>query len=209
MVNTNNKKGMIVVVSAPSGAGKTSLLFEVLKRHPEMGFSVSATTRPPREGEREGVNYHFLSNEEFETTKKNGKFLEWNVVYGNQYGTLKENVEKIITRGGIVILDTDTVGAFHVRELFPDAVLIFILPPSSQVLEDRLTKRDTENPEHISARLEAAPREIAQMEKFDYIVINDDLNRAVSEVSTIIEAEKLKSSRMTPVLLEWRNYCNG
>ena len=199
-------KGFVIVISAPSGAGKTSVLFETLKCHPEIAFSVSSTTRVPRNGEKEGVNYHYITEEEFDASVKKGDFLEWNTVHGNKYGTLKKSVEDEICKGKSIILDTDTIGAFNIRKHYPDAVLIFILPPSPNMLDERLMSRDTESQEHIRQRLDAAPREIARMFDYDYIVINDDLSTAVSQVCAIIEAEKLRSARFFSTLSEWRKY---
>ena len=156
--NGNVSKGLLIVFSAPSGAGKTSVLFEVLKRHPEVKFSVSATTRAPREGEKDEVNYHFLTEEEFEASIKKGELLEWNVVYGNKYGTLKRSVLDVLEKDGSIILDTDAVGAFNIKKQFPEAVLIFIVPPSPEVLYERLKKRNTESPERIKKRLEAVSK---------------------------------------------------
>ena len=209
-VNKNIKsKGLIIVISAPSGAGKTSVLFETLKLHPEITFSISSTNRAPREGEKEGVNYHYITEKEFNASIQKGEFLEWNIVHGNKYGTLKRNVEDVLEKGKSIILDTDTVGAFNIRKYFPEAVLIFILPPSSKVLYKRLVSRDTESQDHILQRLDDAPKEIARMSEYDYIVINDNLNTAVSQISEIIKAEKLRSSRVFPALSEWRDYING
>ncbi len=207
--NGNVSKGLLIVFSAPSGAGKTSVLFEVLKRHPEVKFSVSATTRAPREGEKDEVNYHFLTEEEFEASIKKGELLEWNVVYGNKYGTLKRSVLDVLEKDGSVILDTDAVGAFNIKKQFPEAVLIFIVPPSPEVLYERLKKRNTESPERIKKRLEAVSKEIARMSEYDYIVVNDTFDTAVSQVSSIIEAERLRSSRILSTLSEWRKYSNG
>lgn len=209
MRDLENSGGMLVVFTAPSGAGKTSLLFEVLKKHPEFQFSVSATTRTPRPGESDGVNYNFLSHEEFDNLIRQGELLEWNEVYGNRYGTLKRTVEDGLMQGNNIIFDTDTVGAFNIRKHFPEAILIFILPPSPQVLYERLRNRHTESPEVIEERLKVVPEEIARMAEYDYIIINDDFDRALSQVEAIIEAEKARSSRVIPTLNEWRNYMYG
>ncbi len=208
MNEDTKSKGLVIVISAPSGAGKTSVLFDTLKRHPEISFSVSLTTRPPREGENESVNYHYISEEEFDASIKKGDLLEWNTVHGNKYGTLNQSVGDEIRKGKSIILDTDTVGAFNIRKHYPDAVLIFIIPPSPKVLDERLLRRDTESQERIHQRLNAAPGEIARMLDYDYIVINDDLSTAVSQLCTIIEAEKLRSTRVFTALSEWREYIN-
>ncbi len=209
----NKSNGLLIVVSAPSGGGKTSVLFEVLKRYSEINFSVSATTRTPREGEKDGVNYHFISEEEFESSIKNDEFLEWNVVHGNKYGTLRNTVEEALNKGESIILDTDTVGAFNIRKHYPEAVLIFIVPSSPKLLFDRLKKRNTESPDRIKKRYAAAPREIAHMPEYNYIVINDSLETAVSQFDEIIkagnDADKLKSSNILPDLSEWREWISG
>ena len=209
----NKSKRFLIVVSAPSGGGKTSVLFEVLKRYPQINFSVSATTRTPREGEKDGVNYHFISDEEFESSIKNDEFLEWNVVHGNKYGTLRNTVEEALNKGESIILDTDTVGAFNIRKHYPEAVLIFIVPSSPKLLFDRLNKRNTESPDLIKKRYAAAPKEIAHMPEYNYIVINDSLETAVSQFDEIIkagnDADKLKSSNILPDLSEWREWISG
>ena len=210
IVNDHPKiKGRLIVISAPSGAGKTSVLFEILKRHPEIKFSVSSTTRTPREGEKEGIDYHYVTEEEFDASIKQNDFLEWNTVHGNKYGTLKQSVDDEIGKGTTIILDTDTIGAFNIRKQYPDALLIFILPPSPKVLHERLMSRDTESHKHIKQRLEAAPREIARMFDYDYIVINDTLSTAVSQICAIIEAENLRSTHVFSALSEWRKYIDG
>jgi len=206
--NGRRTKGLLIVLSAPSGTGKTSVLFEVLKRHPEMKFSVSVTTRTPREGEKDGINYHFITEEEFKASVKKGELLEWNVVYGNKYGTLKRSVSEVLEKGESIILDTDTVGAFNIRKQFPKAVLIFIVPHSPEVLYGRLKKRNTESPERIKKRLETVSTEVARMPEYDYIVVNEFIDTAVLQVSSIIEAEKLRTSKILPTLSEWRKYIN-
>ena len=204
----NNPKGLLAVISAPSGAGKTSVLFEVFKRHPEIKFSVSATTRSPRADEKEGVNYHFISEDKFDEYIRQGKLIEWNNVHGNKYGTLKKYVDDALENSESIILDTDTIGAFNIKKLFPEAVLIFILPPSQKVLNERLNKRSTESPALIKKRLDAAPKEIARMSEYDYIIVNDDLETAVSQIIAILEAEKIKSNKILSTLSEWRKYIN-
>ena len=198
--------GLIVVLSAPSGAGKTSILNKILKLHPEISFSVSVTTRQPRDNERDGVDYHFISDKQFDTYLRDDYFVEWAEVHGNRYGTLKTEISHIVETGGTIILDTDTVGAFNIKNLYSDAVLIFIAPPSPDVLADRLKKRNTETEQRLQQRLAAVPVELSRMNRYDYIVINDDLDTAVTQVETIIEAENLKSLRVIPLLSKWRDY---
>jgi guanylate kinase len=201
--------GLAVVISAPSGSGKTSVLFEFLKSHPEAVFSVSATTRPPRKDERDGVNYHFITDEAFDSLLATGEFLEWNEVHGNRYGTPLKPVVETVSSGGTIILDTDTVGAFNIRSAYPGAVLVFLLPPSLEILIERLNHRNTETQERIKQRLAAYPDEIARMAEYDYIIVNDDLETAVAQFGAIIEAERLRSTRIYPTLTAWRNYQHG
>lgn len=202
-------RGILVVVSAPSGSGKTSVLREVLRRRPEVRFSVSVTTRPPREGERDGVDYSFVDDAMFDRFIARGEFVEWAVVHGNRYGTLRRTVEEGIRRGETVIFDTDTVGAGNIRKLFPEAVLVFIAPPSPDILRQRLEDRSTESPDILSQRLDAAPREMARAGEYDYIIINDTLEDAVSRFVSILEAESQRSTRMLSALEKWRKYLNG
>ena len=202
------KKGLLFVFSAPSGSGKTSVLAEVLKIHPDILFSVSVTTRPPREGESNGVNYNFVTDEEFDGYIESGDFVEWAVVHDNRYGTLKGTIKEALENNLTMILDTDTVGAFNIKKLYPDAVLVFIAPPSPEMLRERLRNRNTESGELIRKRLEAAPLEMSRMSDYDYIVLNDEISKAVSRISTIIKAEKLRSEQILPSLTLWREYIN-
>jgi len=204
-----DKKGLVIVVSAPSGAGKTSVLSMVFKRYPEIKFSVSVTTRPPREGECNGVDYHFVNDETFSKMIENGEFAEWAVVYGNRYGTLKKTLEETIASEDILILDTDTVGAFSIKSMFPEAVLVFIVPPSPDVLKERLAKRNTESHERIAKRIADAPKEVSRMNEYDYIIINEKLEDAAEKFCSIIDAEKQKTERMQSRLTIWRRYLNG
>jgi guanylate kinase len=208
-VENCSRKGLAVVVSAPSGAGKTSILFKFLQHHPEAMFSVSVTTRAPRAGEEDGRNYHFVSPAEFESLRTGGELLESNQVHGNWYGTPRKAFLDAIGRGHIMILDTDPVGARNIRNAYPEAVLVFIVPRSPEILRERLSLRNTESPERIEQRLAACPGELAHMTEYDYIIINDDLETAVSQFAAIIEAEKLRSGRVIDTLDQWRNYPHG
>ena len=209
MKRENSLNGLIVVVSAPSGAGKTSVVSGVLNKHPDIVFSVSVTTRVPREGEKEGIDYYFITDEEFDRLIKSGDFAEWAVVYSHRYGTLKRTIQENMDEGRTILLDTDTVGAFNIKKHFPESVLIFIAPPSLETLRERLQNRNTEKQDWINKRIEAVPQEIKRMPEYDYIVVNDKLTEAISQVEAIILAERHKSERMTHSLTLWREFING
>ncbi|APF19529.1 Guanylate kinase [Caldithrix abyssi DSM 13497] len=183
-------KSPYIVFSAPSGGGKTTIVKTLNARHPETVISVSATTRPIRPNEKDGVDYYFLDKETFEKYIEQGKFLEYEQVHGNYYGTLKEVVERHTAEGKTVLFDIDVNGALSIKKHYPQAILIFLKPPSEQVLIERLKKRKTETEETIRKRLARLPYEYQQAEKFDYIVINDDLEKTIKEIETIILAEK-------------------
>lgn len=204
-----NSNGLLLVISGLSGSGKTSILSEFLKKHPEVKFSVSVTTRPPRNEERDGINYYFVSDKEFDSYIEKGEFIEWAVVHGNRYGTLKRTFQEAIDKNLTTIFDTDTVGAFNIKKKFPDALMIFVVPPSLEILVQRLKKRDTETPEIIQKRLDAAPGEMARMSGYDYIVLNDTISDAVDRISAIVKAELLKTEKMLPLLNSWRKIIDG
>jgi guanylate kinase len=180
--------GKIVVLSGPSGVGKSTVRKLVLERSPvPLVRSVSATTRPPRPGEKDGVDYYFYSPEEFHRLREAGEFLEaFQVFGGHWYGTLRKEVEKHLKAGKWVLLEIDIQGAQRIMELFPDAVSIFLLPPSWEELERRLHERGTESPQVLAERLATAKRELALAEKYNYRVVNDQLNRAVEEICQIL-----------------------
>jgi len=201
--------GLIMVVSAPSGAGKSSVLAGLLENHPELAFSISVTTRSPRNGERSGVHYTFVSDDEFDRMIGGGEFAEWAEVHGHRYGTLKKTLDDALARGASIVLDTDTVGAFNIRKLYGEAVLVFVVTPTPGILEKRLRDRNTEPEEVVRRRLDAFPREIARMGDYDYIIVNDRLDSAIKQLETIYRAEMMKSSRMIPLLTEWRKYIDG
>ncbi len=186
------KKGMLIVVSAPSGCGKGTLLAQVLKDD-NFYCSVSATTRSPREGEKDGVNYWFISPEEFRRRIDEGDMLEYAEYCGNYYGTMRSQVYKKLNEGRDVILEIEVQGAMNIRRSCPEAVLVFLLPPSLATLRHRLEKRGTEDEETISRRVGEAAREISQAEKYDYIIVNDAIEDAVSDFLTVVRAEKLKT----------------
>ncbi len=195
----NRKNGYIIVLSSPSGGGKTSVLHEILKLHPEIEFSISVTTRQPRGAEQNGIDYRFASDEEFDDLVRNDAFVEWAVVHGFRYGTLKSTVQKALQLGKTIIMDTDTVGALNIKKLYPWAILIFIVPPSPDILFERLKNRHSESSDRLERRLSAIPNEIKQMKLYDYIVLNDTLDAAVEQVNAIIIAENLKSKKNIPI----------
>ncbi len=189
-------KGLLIVISAPSGTGKTTLAHMLLKAFPNMEFSVSYTTRKPRLGEVNGKDYFFVDRDTFERMIEEGDFLEWAEVYGNLYGTSRSQVLKALNEGKDVLLDIDTQGALQVKKNFPEAVLIFILPPSLKELERRLRSRGTDDEETIERRLKTARVEIERAPLYDYIVVNDVLEEAFEKLKSIVIAEKCRTERL-------------
>ncbi len=177
----------LFVISGSSGVGKGTVIKEFLQRHPEFKLSISCTTRGMRDGEVHGKNYFFLSKEEFQNCIKNNEFLEWAEFSGNHYGTKKSFVEDCLNKGDNIILEIDTKGALNVKVLMPEAVLIFIAPPSLEELESRLRGRHTETEEAIQKRLASIKLEIENSKKFDYIVVNDTVENAVYNLEKIME----------------------
>lgn len=177
----------LFVISGPSGAGKGTLVSLVRERRHDLDLTVSATTRKPREGEIDGVSYHFISEEEFTRRVEAGEFLEWAHVHGHRYGTLKSEVDERMARGHSVILEIDIQGGMNVRKVYPDAVLLFIIPPSAEELERRLRGRGSEREEDIALRLENAKREMAMKDSYDTIIINDSLDVAVGALEAAID----------------------
>ncbi|OPJ56901.1 guanylate kinase [Alkalithermobacter paradoxus] len=190
-----NREGLLIVVSGPSGAGKGTICKELLNKNKEIKISVSATTRNPREGEVDGVNYFFISKEKFENMIEQEEFLEYARVYDNFYGTPKKAVLDTLSEGRDVLLEIDIQGAMQVKEKYPKGVFIFILPPSLKELKDRIVKRGTETEEDISKRFGCAISEIEKIENYDYFIINKDVERAVYELQSIISSEKNKVAR--------------
>jgi guanylate kinase len=194
--------GNLIIVSAPSGAGKTTLVARALGRDNRVRPSVSFTSRLPRAGEEQGDHYHFVSRAEFESMIANGDFLEWAEVHGNLYGTSRRAVEEIRSSGYDVILTIDIQGAAQARKLFPDAISVFIMPPSLDALTRRLESRGTDTARDRRVRLDGALHEMDQYVNFDYVVINDDLNRAIDELVAIITAERCRTARRREIA-EW------
>jgi guanylate kinase len=178
----------VFVITGPSGVGKGTLIGRLRERVPELELSVSATTRPPRPGECDGVDYHFLSPEQFQAHAETGDFLEHATYSGNRYGTLRSEVEERAAAGRPVVLEIDLQGARQVREAMPDAVLVFIAPPTPEALRERLAARGTDTREQVDARLATAERELEAQSEFSHVVINDDLERATDELARIVRA---------------------
>lgn len=189
------ERGNLIVVSAPSGAGKSSLAERALKRVENLRFSISYTTRELRGSEKNGVDYYFVSEDEFRSMRGRGEFLECAEVHGHLYGTHEKTVEEMLSHGFDVILDIDVQGAEQIRRRVPDATLIFILPPSREVLEARLGARNLDQPADIKRRLRNAAIEVQLYERFDYVVVNDDLDRALAQVEAIIIVERCRPER--------------
>ena len=194
-------QGLALVISAPSGAGKSTLVRRLLQAYPEFGFSVSCTTRAPREGEKDGREYHFLSRDRFEELIGQGYFAEWAEVHGNLYGTPLESVEAILGRGGHIVFDIDVQGAAQLRSTLSSGAFVFILPPSVEELENRLTGRGSDADSIIARRLEDARKELEHAPSFDYWIVNNDLDRAFQELCCVYRAESCRSKR-NPQLYE-------
>jgi guanylate kinase len=193
------RKGLLIIISGPSGTGKGSVL-SLLKKMQEFRFSVSATTREPRTGEFEGINYFFKTVDEFKEMINNGELIEWDEYCGNFYGTPKKYVEKTINEGIDIILEITVEGAENIKNLYPDCVSVFILPPSFTELKRRIEARATEKPGIIQDRIDAAHKEVCFADKYDYVIINENLENAAKELQSIITSEKLKYDRNKNIL---------
>ncbi|MEY4609506.1 MAG: hypothetical protein RL625_1723 [Gemmatimonadota bacterium] len=185
-----------VVLSAPSGAGKTTIAKRLLASRSDIGYSVSCTTRSPRAGEVDGQDYHYLSRDEFDARVARGEFAEWAEVHGQRYGTLRSEVERILASGRHVMLDIDVQGARQVTAAFPDAVTIFVVPPSVEVLVARLLGRKSEDAEALALRLRNARMELLEAPRYQHLVENDDLDRATARVAEILAEETLRRERL-------------
>jgi len=195
-------RGMLIVVSSPSGGGKGTLIDRVLKTVPNLSYSVSFTTRAPRPAEEDGREYFFIDRVSFEQMIERGEFLEWADVYGHLYGTNCNQVERERAAGHDIILEIDVQGAASIREKIPDAVSIFILPPSFELLRGRLLARGTDSAEALEKRMRGAPSEVEQYRHFQYVILNDDINRASQQLAAVIYAERARRERQEVNLRE-------
>ncbi len=192
---TTGRQGILFVVSSPSGGGKGTLIKRALSRLPDLSYSVSYTTRQPRSGEVDGREYFFVTQPTFEAMTQANDFLEWATVHGKLYGTSRGQVSRDVGEGRDIILEVDVQGAASVRALLPESVSIFILPPSLEILRERLVTRGTDSAEELELRLRNAPTELKNYQEFDYVIINDDVDRAADLLTAIIAAERARLSR--------------
>lgn len=187
-------KGFLVILSAPSGTGKSTICKKLLARRKDLRYSISCTTRQPRPGERHGKHYFFLTKEEFKKKIQRNEFLEWAVVHDEYYGTPREYIDKTLKEGTSILLAIDVQGAASIRRKMPESVLIFLVPPSIESLRERLAARRDAS-ESVAKRLANSKSELNEFKKYDYLVVNDDLEKAVEQVEAILVAESLKTSR--------------
>lgn len=195
MSRTVKYPGLVVILSSPSGTGKTSICRGLMKKNDDFRFSVSATTRPPRGRERDGVDYHFVSESKFDSMVRKKEFAEWASVFDYRYGTPFSEIKRSMAKCEVLLCDVDVQGGMSLKKNYNVAVSIFIIPPSLAELKRRLYKRRTDSIEQMKLRLNTAVREIGYWKKYDYVVINDDLKKAIGEVDTIITAERIKTTR--------------
>ena len=200
--NTATPRGTLFVVSSPSGGGKGTIIEHVLESVENLSYSVSYTTRTPRSKEVDGREYFFVSRETFEEMIAAGEFLEWACVHGNFYGTAKTQILERTAAGADIILEVDVQGAASVRNLLMDSVSIFILPPSYEVLKQRLIARGTDGPDELALRLRRAPEELREYSSFDYVIINDEVEKAVRQLASIVYAERARCMRQEGLVLE-------
>ncbi len=198
-----------LILSSPSGGGKTTLARMLLQRRGDVGYSISCTTRAPRNGEQDGRDYHFLSRDEFAARRARGEFAESAEVHGNHYGTLKSEIERVFGTGRHVVMDIDIQGARQFVATYPESVLVFLLPPSAETLLGRLTGRQTESPEAVLRRLTGARDELAAVGSYQYVVVNDDLERAFTQVASIVDAETVRHRRVPLLEVRVRQLVDG
>lgn len=184
------KEALIIIVSAPSGSGKTTIVDRLIGEVEGLERSISYTTRAPRDGEAEGKDYFFITSDEFLKKIDEGAFLEWEDNFGNYYGTARETVDRSIEKGRDVILSIDVKGAKKVKKMYPESVSVFIMPPSREELEARLKTRDTDEEEQVNLRLKESKKEIASSEEYDYLIVNEDLEKAVSDMKQVVATER-------------------
>jgi guanylate kinase len=194
-----NERAFPLVLAAPSGSGKTTLARALVERRPDVTFSLSATTRPPRPGERHGEDYLFVDDAGFDRLVESRELFEWAVVHGRRYGTLRSGVEAALRQGRTVVLDIDVQGARRVRDTVPEAVLIFILPPSGAEMVRRLQLRGSENAEELATRMRTARSELDAVADFDHVIINDDFERALGDIEAIIAAQPVRTANDSDV----------
>lgn len=185
-----SKKGRLIIISAPSGCGKSTVIQKILQLRPDYAYSISSTTREPRDYEIDGVNYHFLSHEEFQKRLENGEFVENFEIHGQLYGTERSSIQKQLNVGHNVLLDIDVNGGEAIRDIYPDSILIFLEPPSTTELKKRLIKRGTDDKKAIERRLSRYPMELEKGNKYPHKVVNDDLEQTVKEVLKIIDSNR-------------------
>ena len=203
-----NKEGLAIILSAPSGTGKTSVCFSLKKRYPDLKFSVSYTTRPPRDKERNGVDYQFISNDAFQKMLDNDEFLEWTKIHDNRYGTSIKNLEETKKKGQDIVLELDVRGVETLRSLRFPGIYIFIVPPSMEELKNRLTERATEPEDKIQERLAVGKSEIAKIDSYDYVVTNHDVEDTADTIISILKAEQSKREHYTPECPEIQGILN-
>lgn len=200
MIKTRNK-GTLIVISAPSGAGKGTVISKLLEKENNLWLSVSATSRAPRDNDKEGVTYYFYTKEEFEKKINEGYFLEYAEYAGNYYGTPKKFIQEKLDKGIDVILEIEIQGAMQIKKLIPEALFIFIMPPTLEELKRRLVGRNTDSKEKIIERFKIAYKEINEVSKYNYVVVNDEVENAVNKISSIMTAEKCRVDRIEEVFL--------
>jgi len=201
-VDSDAKKGLLMIISAPSGAGKSTLIRELRKTLPDLEYSISYTTRSQRRGEKDGVDYIFISKQEFEEAISRGELLEYAIVFDHYYGTKVSSVVDSINEGKDILLDVDIQGALQIKHKY-DGIFIFIIPPSLKVLENRLRKRNTDSEQEIEKRIHRAKEEIANFVNYDYVVYNDTITDSIHELKNIICAEKCRTKHNKNILSEF------